>query len=443
VGVVGFEASSGIGKLVSEAPSSSDDALLGPFSPGSNDEVDKSWFTPGIGSVGAASFFSDSGHEIATALLPTFFTSVLHGTAAGLGTIEGVSDALMGVAKLIGGPPANDPEKRRRLAVSGYLGTAVATGAIGLAGTVWQAGALRAVAWISRGARSPSRDALLGQLAPPHAYGRAYGVERAGDNLGAVAGPLLAALLVTRIGIRPAIWCAAIPGALAAVAILIAAREAKKLPRPERQSHTARFKELRGHGVVRAFIPIVFFECGNTAVTLLILRATQLLHSGGRSLIAATSLAIVIYAAHNAAAACTSLVGGHWIDRSGPRVVFAVGAGLYVVAYSGFAVGSHSWLVLLGAFVFAGAGIGLSETSESTVIAHALPDTMRGSGFGALGGVQAVGDIVSSVTVGILYVVVSPLVAFLYAATWMTLSLASTSLLTTTHRSGAATGASS
>jgi MFS family permease len=404
-----------------------------------NSAVDKGegqhWFTPGVGSVGASSFFSDSGHELATSLLPTFFTSVLHGTAAGLGIVEGVSDALMGVAKLIGGPFANDPQRRSRLAVGGYLGTAIATGAMGLVTNVWELGVLRSTAWVSRGVRSPARDSLLAQLAPPAAYGKAYGLERAGDNLGAVMGPLLAAVLVGWIGIRPAIWCAAIPGAFAAFAILIAAREAKRLPRGERSSFRFDFSALRHRGLARPLVPITLFEFGNTATTLLILRVTQLLHSDGRSLVAATSLAILIYAAHNACAAAVAFGGGHWIDRSGPRPVFAVGAALYVLAYGGFALGSHSWLFLLAAFALAGSGIGLSETSESALLARALPDTLRGTGFGVLGGVQAAGDIVSSVTVGILYVVISPTVAFAYAAGWMVLSLGASSWLMMTDSS--------
>ncbi len=398
-----------------------------------NSAVDKGqgkhWFTPGVGSVGASSFFSDSGHEIATSLLPTFFASVLHGTAAGLGIVEGVSDALMGVAKLIGGPFANDQQRRSRLAVGGYLGTAIATGAMGLVTNVWELGVLRSAAWVSRGVRSPARDSLLAQLAPPAAYGKAYGLERAGDNLGAVMGPLLAAVLVGWIGIRPAIWCAAIPGAFAAFAILIAAREAQRLPRGERSSFRFDFSALRHRGLARPLVPITLFEFGNTATTLLILRVTQLLHSDGRSLVAATSLAILIYAAHNACAAAVAFGGGHWIDRSGPRPVFAVGAALYVLAYGGFALGSHSWLFLLAAFVLAGSGIGLSETSESALLARGLPDTLRGTGFGVLGGIQAAGDIVSSVTVGILYVVISPTVAFAYAAGWMVLSLGASSWL--------------
>src|SRR5712691_6259415 len=102
------------------------------------------WLTRGVGSVGLASFFSDSGHEIATSILPTFVTVTLRSSAGALGVIEGISDALTGVAKLVGGPLANDESRRLRMASGGYLVTAAATGAIGLSATVWQAGLARA-----------------------------------------------------------------------------------------------------------------------------------------------------------------------------------------------------------------------------------------------------------------------------------------------------------
>jgi hypothetical protein len=67
------------------------------------------------------------------------------------------------------------------------------------------------------------------------------------------------------------------------------------------------------------------FELGNMATTLLILRATGLLHTHGRSVAAATSLAVLIYAGHNLFASIVAYVGGHWIDRTGPRFAFAGG----------------------------------------------------------------------------------------------------------------------
>jgi len=380
------------------------------------------WPSPGVLSIALTSFFSDSGHEIATAVLPSFLTSTLHASAASLGLIEGISDALTGVTKLIGGPLANDERMRQRLASGGYLGTAVATGAIGLAGTVWQAGALRALAWISRGLRTPARDTLLASLADEGAYGRAFGLERAGDNLGAVAGPLMAAGLVAWLGIRPAIYFALVPGAIAAVTITIAAREARRQGGFRRRDFGLHLGSLRSAGLFRALLPIAMFELGNVATTLLILRATQLLTTGGRSFASAASLAILLYAGHNASASAVALGGGHWIDRTGPRRVFATGAALFALAYAGFAVGVRAWPALLGFFLLAGAGIGLVETAESTLVARLLPDDLRGSGFGVLGGLQSFGDFASSAAVGLIWTVVSPTAAFAYAAAWMVLA---------------------
>jgi MFS family permease len=89
---------------------------------------------------------------------------------------------------------------------------------------VWQVGLLRAGAWTARGLRVPARNALLADVVPSAAYGRAYGFERAMDNLGAIIGPLLALGLVATIGTRSAIAVSVVPGLLAAVAIVYAIR---------------------------------------------------------------------------------------------------------------------------------------------------------------------------------------------------------------------------
>ncbi|MCR6491564.1 MFS transporter [Cellulomonas sp. P24] len=383
------------------------------------------WLTPGVASVGAASFFSDVGHEMASSVLPTFLGSALGAGPGALGAIEGVSDALIGLSKLAGGPLSNDPRRRASLARGGYLLTAVATAAIGLTTAVWQVAGLRALAWMSRGIRSPARDTLLVSLVPREAYGRASGVERAGDNAGAVVGPLLAAALVGVLGVRHVILLAFVPSVFAVLGISVAAREARRTLRvPERRrALTFNLRELRQAGLVRAFVPVALFELGNVATTLLLLRATDLLRVDGRSAAAATSLAIVLYAAHNGAATFAALGGGRLIDRVGPRLVFAGGTAVYVLAYLGFAWEQHSWGVLLGAFVLAGVGIGFAETAESTMVAVMLPDHLRGNGYGVLGLVQSAGDLGASLVVGVIWATVAPGLAFGYAAAWMVASL--------------------
>ena len=397
----------------------------------SSSTAPKKWLSRGILAIGGTSFLSDSGHELVTSLLPSFLTSTLHAGPAALGAIEGASDALLGLSKLAGGPLANEPSRRSKVASAGYLLTAVATAAISLCTMVWQVAALRALAWSARGVRSPARDTMLVSLAPRAAYGRAAGIERAGDNAGAIAGPLLAGLLVGVIGIRQAIFFSIIPGVLAAVAISIAARQARTmLSAPANRTRLSfNLGELRRSGAARALVPVAFFELGNLATTLLILRATEVLSSGGRTATAAAALAIFFYAAHNAAATAASLVAGPLVDKIGAGPVFAAGSAVYVGAYLLFAFSTSSSALILTGFLLAGVGIGFAETAESTAVALALPERLRGKGYGLLGLVQSFGDLGATMTAGILWALFSPAVAFTYAAAWMAASIAASGLL--------------
>jgi MFS family permease len=180
---------------------------------------------------------------------------------------------------------------------------------------------------------------------------------------------------------------------------------------------------------MRVLAPAALFELGNVATTLLILRATGLLHSDGRSLAAATSIAVLLYAAHNGAAMIAALAGGHAVDRFNPRAVFGLGAAVYVVSYAVFAWNQPAWPILLLGFVLAGVGIGCAETAESTMVALSLPDELRGNGYGLLGLVQSMGDLGASVVAGLIWALVSPTAAFGYAAAWMLAAVVAISLI--------------
>src|SRR6266542_814413 len=184
----------------------------------------RQWLNPGVRGIGTASFLSDLGHEVPTSLLPRLVTSTLGGSAAALGAIEGVAEGLAGMARLAGGALADDPERRRAVAVGGYASTAVLSSAIGAATALWQVGVLRAGAWVARGLRVPARNALLADAVPEEVYGKAYGFERAMDNLGAIGGPLLALGLIAAFSVRTAILLSIIPGLLAALAMFYAVR---------------------------------------------------------------------------------------------------------------------------------------------------------------------------------------------------------------------------
>jgi MFS family permease len=230
------------------------------------------WLGPGVAGIGTASFLADVGHEIPTALLPNLLTATPGAPAAALGLIEGVADGLAGAARLAGGAIADDPRRRRAQAVAGYTTTAVLSSLIGAATTVWQVAILRAGAWATQGLRVPVRNTLLADIVPASVYGRAYGFERAMDNLGAIAGPLLALGLVGLVGTRTAIALSIIPGLLAALAIVYAIRHAPRAEERERQPLRLRVRPVLTGPSGRLMVGVSAFEFGNVAATLLNMR---------------------------------------------------------------------------------------------------------------------------------------------------------------------------
>lgn len=390
--------------------------------PDAIDQQTARWLTPGVGGIGAASLLADLGHEIPTALLPSLLTTTLGAPAAALGAIEGVADGLAGAARLAGGALADDPTRRRTTAVGGYTTTAVLSSLVGAATAVWQVGVLRAGAWAARGLRVPARNALLADLVPQSVYGRAYGFERAMDNLGAIGGPLLALALVSLLGVRGAIGLSVIPGLLAALAIIYAIGHTPRARDHQRQPLRLRIRAVLAGTLGRLMVGVACFEVGNVAATLLILRASDLLtpaHGTQR----ATQLALVLYTAYNLAATLASVPAGRLGDRRGAVGVFGLGVALFALAYLGFAFTGASVLALAPWFVAAGVAIGAVETAEHAAVATLAPKDVRGSAFGLLAAVQSFGNLAASAIAGLLWTAISPRVAFAYLAGWMVLAL--------------------
>lgn len=381
------------------------------------------WLTRGVAGIGGASLLSDLGHEVPTSLLPSFLGSTLGAPASALGLIEGIADGCAGVARFGGGALADDPERRRRAALGGYTATAVFSSLIGITTAAWQVGAFRAAAWSSRGLRVPARNALLADVVPPEAYGRAYGFERSMDNLGAIGGPLLAIGLVTLVGTRSAMLISVIPGLLATAAILYAIRATGRPTERQQRPMRIRVRPVMQGRLGHLLVGVSAFEIGNIAATLLILRATELL-APAHGHDTAVKIGLGLYIAYNLAATLASVPGGHLGDRRGSLLVLLLGVVCFGVAYIGFALTGASIALLATSFVLAGIAIGLVETAENSAVAALAPIDVRGSAFGLLAALQSLGNFAASAVAGLLWTTVSPRAAFLYLAAWMVVALA-------------------
>src|SRR5947208_16217721 len=94
------------------------------------------WLNRTVLGIGLASLFSDWSHEIATTVLPAFLAT-MGVAAAWLGIIEGVSDGLSSFAKMASGYYTDKLQRRKPIAVLGYVVTAFGTASFGLASAAW------------------------------------------------------------------------------------------------------------------------------------------------------------------------------------------------------------------------------------------------------------------------------------------------------------------
>ena len=141
--------------------------------------------------MGFVSLLSDTGHEMITTLLPGFL-AVLGASAATLGAVEGIADSASSFVKLWSGWLSDRLGHRKPMAVVGYCLTGATNGLFALAHGWPLVLTSRTCGWLGRGFRTPLRNAILAGSVPAEARGKAFGLERAGDTIGAIIGPLLA-----------------------------------------------------------------------------------------------------------------------------------------------------------------------------------------------------------------------------------------------------------
>ena len=372
----------------------------------------RNWLNRNIVAMGLTSFFSDFGHEMATAILPMFLVSV-GGSAALLGVIEGVADASISFMKLLSGWCSDFIGKRKPFAVIGYFLTAVGVGSFALASSWVHILISRIVAWLGRGTREPPRDALLVDSTEPAYYGRVFGFHRGMDTLGAIAGPALAFFLIKSMPLRSIFLVALIPSILAFFTIAFLVKEKVKT----NNKHTPFIGSIKLLPVrFRLFLVAVgIFGLGNFADSMLILRATQLL-TPVKGVVVAGSLAVLLYTFRNIFYATFSFPIGALADKLGKKQLLVFGYLLTGITSLGFILNTTSILYLGLLFLLAGVAIAITDALERTVAADILPEQVRGTGYGVLATVNGIGDFGSSAIVGLLWSAISPTAGFGYGA---------------------------
>jgi MFS family permease len=346
--------------------------------------------------LGLVSFFTDLSSEMIYPLLPVFLVGVLGAGALSLGIIEGVAESTAALLKVYSGVWSDRVRRRKPMILAGYSLSGLARPLIGLA-HVWPVVLLlRFADRVGKGLRSSPRDALIADLTDTDVRGRAYGLHRAMDHAGAVAGPLVAAglLAVSGVTLRHVFLLAAVPAVIVVVIILFGVAERKA---PVRERHATGlgtgWRDL-GTGFKRLLCALVVFTLGNSTDAFLLLRlADQGIEA---------RLVAVLWSLHHVVKMVATYFGGRLSDRVGRRGMVIFGWLVYAAVYVAFAwVDSRTELIVI--FLAYGLYFGLTEPAEKAWVSELVPARLRGSAFGYYNGSIGLAALPASFLFGFLW----------------------------------------
>src|SRR6478672_3008333 len=184
----------------------------------------------GVWMLGFVSLLMDTSSELIHSLLPLYMVGALGASVMTIGVIEGVAEAIAMIVKVFSGYWSDAFRHRKPLVVLGYGLGAVSKLAFPLAPTLAWIVAARFTDRVGKGIRGAPRDALVADLTPVSVRGAAFGLRQALDSVGAIAGPLLAVVLIAHFAgdFRSTFWVAVVPAAMCIVLLVVGVREPRE-----------------------------------------------------------------------------------------------------------------------------------------------------------------------------------------------------------------------
>lgn len=295
------------------------------------------WLSRNLMLLTVVSLAQDAASELLYPLLPILLTGVIGAAPLALGLIEGCAEAAAGFTKLYAGK-TSDRIGRKPFVVAGYSVAGIGKAFV-VTATAWPLFFFgRVIDRIGKGLRSTPRDALIHDSVPPEHLGKAFGFHRAGDNLGAVIGPLLAlaGLSLLNGDVRKVAMWALIPAIISAIFTFFVKDKTRaemkiELPKPPAGPLPAALK--------RAISILVLIQLTNIPDALLLLR----LHDIGFS----TRGVVLAYVLFSAVTVFFAFPAGYLADRFSPHAIYTVGLIAFAIAYFTLGyTGNHTIAVL-------------------------------------------------------------------------------------------------
>ena len=364
--------------------------------------------------LGAVSFLNDVSSEMIFPLIPLFVTTILGASAQLLGLIEGVADSAASLMDIFVGYFSDRAGERKKFVFLGYgLSSATKIG-IALSTAWWHVLLMRGTERVGKSIRTSPRDAMIAESTPKELRGKAFGLHRAMDTAGAIAGPLIALAILSAIGstepgYRAVFYAALIPAFLAVLVILLFVREPKKAAAKAVAKRPSFWESLRQTThEYRAFLSVsALFSLSYFSFAFLIIRAADLGVSAQDVLL--------MYVLYNVVYALSSIPGGMLSDRVGRKPVIAGAFLIYAAVCLGFAFAT-SWIHAALLFALYGVFVALDESVNKAYISDLVTTEKRGISLGAYNTLVGAVYLPASIVAGALWAAFGPVTTFLFAA---------------------------
>jgi MFS family permease len=349
---------------------------------------------------GITSFLNDTASEMAYWVLPAFLISLGAGPAQ-LGLIEGVAESVASFAKLFSGYLTDRVDRRKPLVVAGYVVANAVKPLLAVAGAWWHILLIRFSDRLAKGVRGAPRDVMVAESVPKERLGSAYGLIQSMDSAGAIAGPLVALVLLARYGIRSVFWAAAVPGALCVLVALFGIRETKR-GSPENSapqlSKSAGASVTSGAALPGSFyivlIAVTLFSLGNSSDMFLVMRAQNV----GIPVALAPLLGLVF----NITYTLGSWPAGWLSDRLSRRRLAAAGYLIFAAVYFVFGRAPSTFVIWITMAVY-GLYYALTGPVLKALVVETVAQEVRGRALGVYFFATSVATLAASLITGELW----------------------------------------
>ena len=346
--------------------------------------------------LGLVSLCMDLSSEIIHSVLPLYLAIGLGASALTIGVVEGLAEAIALIVKVFSGVLSDVFRRRKPLVLLGYGLAAFTKIIFPIAPTLAWIVTARFADRVGKGLRGAPRDALIADIAPPDARGASFGLRQALDNVGAVAGPLvaLAAMAHFHGDFQATFWVAVVPAFLAVAVIIFGVRE----PRRATGVDASRRMRIDVHAVRRlggAYAAVVAIAAVLTLArfseAFLILRA--------QNVGLAPAQAPWIMVAMSLVYALAAYPAGRAADRGHAVALLHAGLWVLIAADLVLARADAAWLVFAGGGLW-GLHMGLTQGLFAAVVAASAPPDLRGTAFGVFNLVSGVALLLASALAG-------------------------------------------